>query len=181
MQRILRLLGTRYGIALVLAVVVFGIVGALRGFSGSRPPPPAGLGAAPATASALAASAEPNDGDDSVDTPPSPPDPVTSPGAATPDTVALKFATAWLHHTGVSAQQWWNGLKPYATEALLAKLKDTDPAGVPAERTTGPAEIQKRDVSYVDVTIPLNSGTLKLRLLATNGRWLVDGVDWERG
>src|SRR6266508_4116203 len=119
MQRILRLLGTRYGIALVLAVVVFGIVGALRGFSGSRPPPPAGLGAAPATASALAASAEPNDGDDSVDTPPSPPDPVTSPGAATPDTVALKFATAWLHHTGVSAQQWWNGLKPFATVALL--------------------------------------------------------------
>jgi hypothetical protein len=95
--------------------------------------------------------------------------------------VATKFATAWLRHTGVTQQQWWSGLKPYATEALLAKLKETDPAGVPAERMTGPAVVQNRDVSYVDVSIPLNSGQLKLRLLATNGRWLVDGVDWERG
>jgi hypothetical protein len=177
MQRFLRLLGTRYGIALILAIIVVAIVGALRGFSGSRPPPPAGLAAGPASAQA---STEANEGDDSVDNQPSAPGPVTSPGAATPDTVALKFTTAWLHHTGVSAQQWWSGLKPYATEALLAKLKDTDPAAVPAERATGPAEIQNRDVSFVDVAIPLNSGTLKLRLLATNGRWLVDGVDWER-
>jgi len=178
-MRFLRLLGTRYGIALVLAIVVLGIVAALRGLSGSRPPPPAGLGGAQVTASTNA-SAEPFEGDDSVDAPPTPPDPVTSPGAATPATVAMKFATAWLHHSGVTAQQWWNGLKPYATKALLDKLKDTDPTRVPAERTTGPAEIQNRDVSFVDVSVPLNSGTLKLRLLATNGRWLVDGVDWER-
>lgn len=177
MQRFLRLLGTRYGIALVLALVVLGIVGVIRGFAGSRPPPPAGLGAG-ATSTA---SFDPYAGDDSVVSPVAPPPPVTSPGAATPDIVATKFATAWLHHTGVTMQQWWSGLKPYATEALLAKLKDTDPAGVPAERITGPAQVQNRDVSFVDVAIPLNSGLLRLRLLATNGRWLVDGVDWERG
>jgi hypothetical protein len=180
MERILRLLGTRYGIALILAVVVLGIVGVTRGFSGSRPAPPP---AAPdvAAGGSPSASFDPYAGDDSVQSPEAPPPPVTSPGAATPDTVATNFATAWLHHTGVTAQQWWSGLKPYATQALLAKLKETDPAGVPAERMTGPAQLQNRDVSFVDVAIPLNSGLLRLRLLATAGRWLVDEVDWERG
>jgi hypothetical protein len=32
----------------------------------------------------------------------------------------------------------------------------------------------------VEVDVPVTPGTLKLRLLVTNGRWLVDGVSWER-
>jgi hypothetical protein len=32
----------------------------------------------------------------------------------------------------------------------------------------------------MDVSIPLDAGTLSLRLVVTEGHWLVDGVDWER-
>jgi hypothetical protein len=45
---------------------------------------------------------------------------------------------------------------------------------------TGPAVVQNRAAQFVEVTLPVDSGTVRLRLLSTNGRWLVDGVDWER-
>src|SRR5205814_504311 len=77
-------------------------------------------------------------GNDSVPTPESPPPPVTSPGAAPPEQVAADFTRAWLKHDGVTAAQWRQGMAKYATPALLDKFKDTDPAGVPAKRTTGP-------------------------------------------
>jgi len=34
--------------------------------------------------------------------------------------------------------------------------------------------------SAVQVTIPLDSGHLVLRLVGPNGHWFVDGVDWDR-
>jgi hypothetical protein len=175
MQRLLRMLGTRYGLALLAAVVVLAVVGVFRGVAGTQPAPRSGPVPDAGSASPL-----PADDDDGLDTTESPPAPVTSPGAPSPESVAASFATAWLHSTGVTADQWRRGLKPYATDALLTKLKDTDPAGVPAERITGPAELIPRDVGLVEAVIPVDSGRLRLRLLATDGRWLVDGVDWER-
>jgi hypothetical protein len=179
MQQILRLLGTRYVIALLLAVLVVGVVATTRFLTGSthstvvvESQPTVSTDAAP-TGSADAAD------DDSVasqDTP----QPSTSPGALSPETVATRFTAAWLHHTGLTGDQWRAGLKPYATEALMTELKDTDPAGVPAERVVGTVQVINRDGDRVDVAIPLDSGRLSLRLFATNGRWFVDGVDWER-
>jgi hypothetical protein len=175
MRPILRLLGTRYGMALVLAVLVLGVVGVMRGVAGSYRQT---LGAAvePARSSSI----DPTAGNDSLLTPESPAPPVTSPGAPEPTTVATDFVRAWLTHSGVTPEQWRAGFARCASPALRDKLKDTDPAGVPAQRMTGPVVLQNRAAAFVEASIPVDSGTVRLRLLSSNGRWLVDGVDWER-
>jgi hypothetical protein len=45
--------------------------------------------------------------------------------------------------------------------------------------TGGPSIVNQAE-AYIDLTIPLDAGTLTLTLKATDGHWLVDGVDWER-
>jgi hypothetical protein len=159
----------------VLAVLVLGVVGVMRGVAGSNRQT---LGAA--VEPSRSSSVDPTAGDDSLLNPDSPAPPVTSPGASEPATVATDFVRAWVNHTGVGPEQWRTGFARYATSALRAKLKDTDPAGVPAERMTGPVVLQNRAAEFVEASLPVDSGTVRLRLLATNGRWLVDGVDWER-
>jgi hypothetical protein len=175
MRPILRLLGTRYGIGLVLALLVLGVVGIMRGVAG---PYRQTLGTAvePSHSSSI----DPTAGDDSVLNPDSPAPPVTSPGAPEPATVATDFVRAWANHVGVTPEQWRAGFAKYATAALRDKLKDTDPAGVPAQQIAGPVVIQSRAERFAEASLPVDSGTIRLRLLSTNGRWLVDGVDWER-
>lgn len=174
MRRLLRLIGSRYGISLAAVVVVAAIVLVARALGGGDRPPPTGD---PDQRGAATASYEPDDGEDS----PAPVEsPSTSPGAADPTAVALAFAQAWLHHDGVSSQQWFDGLAKYVTDDLREQLTGVDPAGVPANSVTGDPTLAAGDRAYAQVTIPVDSGVLSLRLLATNGRWLVDGVDWER-
>jgi hypothetical protein len=98
-----------------------------------------------------------------------------APNAAT---VASRFITAWLKHTGVTPEQWRNGLKPNATPALLDLLKDTDPADVPANTVTGDIKTVDRG-SVVEADVPVNGGTVKLQVIPVNGRWLVDNIDWD--
>jgi hypothetical protein len=177
MRTVLRLLGTRYGMALIAALLVLVVVGVVRAFAGSYRSASVDAGAEP-THSAVVI--DPTAGDDSIPTPEAPPAPSTSPGAPAPEVVAAAFVGAWLHHDGVTPEQWQAGFARYATPALRAKFKDTDPAGVPAQRTTGPVVLQSRAATFVEASVPVDSGTVRLRLIATNGRWLVDGVDWER-
>ena len=174
MRFLVRLLTTRYGIGILLAVVLFGILGINRLVSGTGSTPAAGPVVEPSIASV-----DPTHGNDSVQTPVSPPPPSTSPGAAEPATVAASFLAGWLKHD-VTAEQWQKSLSAYATKDLLAKLKDTDPAGVPADRLTGDVTIVSRDAMFVQASAPVDSGTVRLNLVADQGRWLVDGVDWDR-
>jgi hypothetical protein len=175
MRAVLRLLGTRYGMALMLALLVLGVVGITRAVAG----PYQATTVNPAVEPSFS-SINPTPGDDSVLTPDSPAPPVTSPGASEPAVVATDFVQAWLNHNGVTPEQWRAGFARYATAALRDKLTDTDPAGVPAQRITGEITVQNRAAQFVEASLPLDSGTVHLRLLSTNGRWLVDGVDWER-
>jgi hypothetical protein len=69
---------------------------------------------------------------------------------------------------------------PHSTEDLTERLAESDPGGVPADRITGDLLMIPRGAEYVEVAVPLDSGRLLLRLIAPEGRWLVDGVDWER-
>jgi hypothetical protein len=174
MRPILRLLGTRYGIALILAVLVLGVVGLVRGFAGSYRQPLATAVESPRS------SIDPTAGNDSVLTSESPTPPATSPGALGPAEVAADFVRAWLIDEGVTPEQWRAGIARYMTPDLRDKLKDTDPAGAPAERMTGPVVLQNRAATFVEASVPVDSGTVHLRLLSKNGRWFVDGVDWER-
>ena len=177
MARLLRLLGPRYGMALVLLLILTAVVGVARLTAGSDRAGLFGGSGAGSTHS----TASPDRTSDSVSTVESPPPPSTGPGAAAPADVAADFARAWLAHDGVTGDQWRAGLAKYATPALLARLKETDPASVPASRIAGAVSLQSRGTTFVEVAIPLDNGLLQLRLLGPNGRWLVDGLSWERG
>jgi hypothetical protein len=122
-------------------------------------------------------SAVPDDGLTSVDPPASP---RTSPGAATPQAVAIAFATAWLHHDGVTAKAWDDGIIGYCTKQLAAQFDGVDPADVPANRITGDTTTTDYSATYVQVNVPMDGGTLVLGLQGPEGVWLVDTVDWNR-
>lgn len=172
-----RLLRSRLGVALGIAVVVLGIVGAARlvaGPAGSDAPGVVSQPRQPVT------TVDPGAGNDAAVSGEPTPTPRTRPGAAVPETVARRFATAWLRHQGVSAKQWHDALVPHATRELAGKLTGVDPAGVPADRLTGDPVVIPRTDELVEVTLPVDTGRLRLRLVGTDGRWLVDGVDWER-
>jgi hypothetical protein len=171
-----RVFSTRYGLALLIAIVVLGIVGAARLVAG-----PAAAQRGPSADGLPAATVNPTAGDDGEFSAPPTPQVVISPGTAPPDRVAAAFAAAWLDHRGVTAQQWLARLKPHATPHLVDELTGVDPAGVPAERATGPVDLVPRGERLIDAAIPVDSGTLRLRLVATDGRWYVDGIDWDRG
>jgi hypothetical protein len=178
-----RVFRSRIGVAALLAVIVISIVGSAKlvgtsadGGAGVLPPPPP----EPTPTASATTTPDPAAGDDGVVSTKPPPAPVTSPGTAKPLAVARAFALAWLHHRDVTADQWRAGLLPHSTENLSANLADTEPVSVPADRITGDLALIPRGKSFVEVTVPVDSGRLRLRLIAPEGRWLVDGVDWSR-
>jgi hypothetical protein len=176
MRHVLRLLGSRYGMAIGLLVLIALVVGGgklIRGGGTSQPLIVTGSPAAIApTVSELP--------DDGLTSPGATPGPSTSAGAPGPTTIASDFANAWLNHATVTADQWYKAVTKYATTNLAGKLKQVDPAGVPADKITGDVALIFHSPSYVDAQVPADGGVITLRLLATSGRWLVDGVDWQR-
>jgi hypothetical protein len=178
MQWVLGRLKGRLGVAVVLASVVLIAVGIGRALGGSDSGSTiAQIGPGGRTTPAVVSSAE-NDG---VEGGPSvrPREPSLSPRAAPPVKVAEQFIRAWLR-SQLSPEQWHAGIAPYVTPALAKKLSGVDPAGVPAERTTGEAELIPRGAGTAAVSVPVDSGTVELRMVVVGGRWLVDGVDWSR-
>ncbi|MER5457827.1 hypothetical protein ABT008_23920 [Micromonospora sp. NPDC002389] len=171
-----RLLRSRLGVALGIAVLVIGVVGAARVVSGpddssaglsNRPP-------APIT------TVHPTTGDDGAISTTTTPSPVTRSGEPTPERIAERFTTAWLGRPGQSAEQWYQELRPFATPALLDKLAGADPAGVPIGELTEEVTVRPRGETFVEALVTLDTGRLRLELVAPDGRWLVDAVDWER-
>ena len=182
MRRVLQLFATsalrsRVGVAIVLLVVVFGVVGVARAVSGpddSGTIVPQPQAQPESTVSRVAS-------DDGVveSAPVASPTITLSPGTPAAEDVAAAFASAWLNQD-LSAKRWHAALLPHATPALAKKLEGVDPLVVPAERLTGPAVVVPRGEGFLEITFPVDSGHLRLRLVAPQGRWLVDGVDWER-
>lgn len=183
MRAVLRLLGSRYGIALLLLVVILAVVGITRALHGGRDMVTADSAPTTAVRATINPSAG-NDGANGVDGvvggPPAASGSATTPAGPDPTPAAVGFTRAWLAHTGVTAAQWYAGIAPYMTTTLAAKLKNTDPSGVPADRMTGAVSIGTRTADYAEASVPVDSGTLRLRLRLSAGRWLVDGVDWDR-
>ncbi|WP_409074052.1 hypothetical protein [Micromonospora chalcea] len=172
-----RVLRSRLGIALVIAVLVFGVIGAARLVGG---PGDSGLGLTSRPSQPIS-TADPEAGDDGVlASPPTAVAPKTRPGEATPEQVAGRFTTAWLSGPGSTGDAWQARLRPLATPALAEKMADADPETVPARKTTGAPTLRPRTESFVEALVPLDNGTLRLELVAPDGHWLVDAVDWER-
>ena len=183
MRLVLRFIGNRFGAAatilFVIAVVI--VFGKLVG--GSRTGTDLGTDSGPpvtsvSTGATGTTSPEPDDGlglGPDTSAAPSP-----SAGAANAETVAVDFTKAWLNHHGTTAANWHKGVAKYSTKTLADRLDGVDPGSVPADQMTGSATVAHQESAYVEVTIPLDAGTLVLRMVVSNGRWLVDGVDWQR-
>ncbi|MCX4469641.1 hypothetical protein OOK41_04895 [Micromonospora sp. NBC_01655] len=171
-----RALRSRLGIALAIGVLVVGVLGAAQLFSGSAGPT-TGLSNRP---SEPITTVDPTAGDDGVVGSTTHPSPVTRPGTPTPEQIADRFTAAWLGGRGGGADDWHAALRPLSTPELTEELAGADPAGVPAERTTGESSLRPRTESFVEVLVPLDTGRLRLELVAPDGQWLVDAVDWER-
>lgn len=166
--------GTRRRIALLLAAGVLGVVGTARLLGPDDHAADRGLG------SDSAVPVSPDAGDDGEAGTPAPPALVTSPGAPPPEQVADAFVSAWIDHRDIDPATWFARLRPYLTPSLAEQLAGADPASVPADRVTGATRLVPRAASLAEVTVPIDAGLLRLRLVATDGRWLVDSVDWER-
>ncbi|MFU8873859.1 hypothetical protein [Micromonospora sp. SL4-19] len=172
-----RVLRSRLGIALVIAALVFGVIGAARLVSGPIDPT-TGLSNRPREPISTVG---PEVGDDGIlSSPPSAVAPKTRPGELTPEQAAGRFTRAWLTGPGSSGDDWQARLRPLSTPALTEKLTGADPESVPARRMTGQVTLRPRAESFVEALIPLDNGQLRLELVAPDGRWLVDAVDWER-
>lgn len=168
---------SRWGVALVIAVLVLAVVSIGRLFAdgGGReqqlldPVSPAPT-----------VSVNPSIDDDGVivdDEPP--PKPTAKPGTAAPEAVAYAFASAWVDHKNVSAKAWHDGLVPNATKNLTEELDGVNPADVPADRVIGRPTLVPIGDGLANAVITVDSGKLTLQLVAPDGKWLVDGVDWE--
>ncbi|GAB3868799.1 hypothetical protein ACFPIJ_05445 [Dactylosporangium cerinum] len=178
MRTVLRLLGTRYGIAILLIVVVLAVVGFGRTiFTENDQPNNDALGptVAPVTRTPDPFSSL---GDDGVQDEPASAAPSLSKGASDANAVATRFAKAWVRRPGVSGEQWRAGLKPDASSELMEDLADTDPNDVPTATITGPTILE--DFGQVAAAkIPADGGTIVLQLEAINGHWQVTSLDWE--
>ncbi|WP_434741980.1 hypothetical protein [Micromonospora sp. SH-82] len=171
-----RVLRSRTGVAVVIAVLVFGVIATARVVTGTTE---AGTGLTGRPVQPIT-TVDPTVGDDGVLSPMAPPEPVTSPGELPPTEAAKRFTAAWLGREGISADDWHADMRPLSTSALTEKLTDADPVTVPAGQITGEPTLRPRDETFVEVLVPLDAGQLRLELVAPDGRWLVDAVDWER-
>ncbi|MET8909337.1 hypothetical protein [Micromonospora sp. NPDC004551] len=172
-----RILRSRLGVALVIAVLVFGVIGAARLVSGPVDTT-TGLSTRP---SQPISTVDPHAGDDGVlSSPPAAVSPKTRPGEDTPEQTASRFTAAWLTGPGSSGEAWQSRLRPLSTPALIEKMGGADPETVPARRVTEAVTLRARTESFVEALVPLDNGRLRLELVAPDGRWLVDAVDWER-
>ncbi|WP_327006658.1 hypothetical protein OHA72_04900 [Dactylosporangium sp. NBC_01737] len=179
MRTVLRLLGTRYGIAMVLIVVVLVVVGFGRTvFTEGDQPNNDALG--PTVAPATAASPDPFSslGDDGFQDDQASVAPSLSKGAADANAVATRFGKAWIRKAGITGEQWRAGLKPDASSELMEDLADTDPNDVPTATITGPVVLESFG-QVATAKVPADGGTIVLQLEALNGRWQVTSLDWE--
>lgn len=169
MRDLLGRIGTRVGIAAVLLVLIAGVlaIAKLAGGSAARITDPRLEGPT--------STIDPTAGDDAEVAP----SPTRFADDAAVNNAATAFVTAWLKRDR-SPSAWHAALVPLSTAALAQSLEGVDPTGVPATRTTGQATLVRRTEAFAQVSIVVDTGTVVLELLNQGGRWLVDGVDWDR-
>lgn len=170
MRRAFTMLGARGTVVLVLAILVLGVVGIAK-LAGGR----TDNGVTYSDGEYTPSTVDPTAGDDGDVAPTL----SAYPDDPTVRTIASNFTTAWLRHD-LTAAAWHAGLVTFTTDSLGRSLDGVDPSTVPANRALGPAVISLRTDNYAQASVPVDSGTVKLTLRKQDGKWLVNGVDWER-
>jgi hypothetical protein len=167
----------------ITAIAVLLVLAALGRITGSQDPSatPTEAAAAPVTASAPAPSVSETFAPTttatatatSVPTETAAPAPADSSGS--PVTAASAFVTAWTHTTSGDAA-WLAGMKPWATQSLLASLDGTDPSQVPASRVTGDAALVKTTGSTATVSVPTDGGRVAITMVSQSSSWKANGL-----
>ncbi|TWJ11708.1 hypothetical protein LX16_2435 [Stackebrandtia albiflava] len=171
-RRVLRMLGSRYGIAAILLLVVISVVAVAQDQSRSTP----GDGGQQGN---TVDNVEPGAPDDGFATPSADPGATSGPAAdVLPDSAvdtATAFAVAWVDTGSATAAEWVDRLAPYATRELHEQLAGVDPVSVPATEVRGEGR-----ASAAHVEFDTDAGLLILRMTEENGGWLVAGIDFRR-
>lgn len=95
-------------------------------------------------------------------------------------TVALAFGRAWATPPSATApDQWWVGVSRHTTQALAERLREVDPATLPATRVTGAAQSVLGGVTSAEVRVPTDAGPLLVVCVLVAGRWVVAEFELE--
>ncbi|HEY1179889.1 MAG TPA: hypothetical protein VGF17_27350 [Phytomonospora sp.] len=178
MRRFTRLLFSRYGIVGAIVLIIVVVLTVSRLVSGPGDSGTAGNTSDGDTPSAVHG---PDDGVyESSGLPTVDPEPSLDPEADDIIEVAGDFAKKWAN-PGKAMQEWFDDLAPLSTEELKAQITGVDPISVPTDELIADPVLASRKGELAEVTVSAVGGTLRLSLAVTNGRWLVSGIDWERG
>lgn len=178
MRRFTRMLFSRYGLVGAIVLIIVVVLTFSRLFNGPGDSGTAGNTDNSDTPSAVHG---PDDGVvHSSGLPTVGPEPSLNPEAEDILGVARDFAEKWAQ-PDKAMQEWFDDLTPLSTEELKAQITGVDPVSVPTDELIGDPILAAQRGSLAEVTQSAVGGTLRLSLAVTNGRWLVSGIDWERG
>jgi hypothetical protein len=99
-----------------------------------------------------------------------------TPAAPAPEAllVAKQWAVAWVNHpSGITNQQWLDGLRPFTTEEYLPVMSTVDPRNIPATKVTGGPTATTSYTSSVDVEISTDGPKLTITVVNTGAGWRV--------
>jgi hypothetical protein len=93
---------------------------------------------------------------------------------------SVSFAEAWLNPDGYGPEAWYDSIVPFVTTEQADLLQGVDPISVPAQSITGDPAAEGPKVS-----IPMDTGILTLTMTEgsnnwTENDWLVSAIDWEQ-
>jgi hypothetical protein len=188
MRRFLRIVFSRYGIVVVILLLVVGVIALAQSRENT---PLTGLNSGQGDNSNDQAPSEQDTFDDGIATPdcevvdcddPDSPfhDPYETPEL--PDEAvdrAIEFTSAWLETNGRTAESWYQGIQPYMTRQAADLMEGVEPDSVPASEIVGEAESTNNRVY-----LPLDTGTLILTMTENENSWgqqgwMVSAIDWE--
>ena len=178
MRKALRIIFSRYGIAAMILLLIFVVVGVTQ--TNDRMPFTSDTDTGSDDIEEDPYEGMPDDGhafpdQDDDDGTPDPDEYEPDPMPQEAIDVAINFTEEWANWEDRSADQWQESLQPFITEDLSEQLREVDPTQVPANTIEGDAE-----ATDTHVRIPMDTGELTLTVIDRGDSWLVSTIDWER-
>ncbi|MEU7822978.1 hypothetical protein [Catellatospora sp. NPDC049133] len=105
--------------------------------------------------------------------------PPAAPAEGSAAAVAAGFAADWVADR--DPVTWLQRLQAWCEPGLAQALATADPANVPASAVTGPpTKVDGSAEEGLRMRVDTDAGSLVLTMAATDGHWLVSGVDFVR-
>lgn len=178
MNRALRIIFSRYGIIVIILLLVLGAIA----LATQREQTPLGGNDSGAESPTGGASSEAFTEDDGLATENCEGDDCYPEEELPQEAVdrSVEFAEVWLNPNGYAAGDWYDSIVPFLTAEQADLMQGVDPISVPAKEITGESLPEG-----LKVGIPMDTGTLTLTMTEgsnnwTENGWLVSAIDWEQ-